>query len=75
MVISEYLNCDGLKCSPRRFLIKCDDCGTEYNRSHKLQKEKFKIYGRDLCRSCNQKEQYKLEIRSKNQCYKAAIGG
>jgi hypothetical protein len=70
MIISEYLNETGKKFRPRRFLIKCDECGIEYNRDIFSQRKRFKLYGKDLCRSCGQTEQYKNGNRSKNQCYK-----
>jgi hypothetical protein len=55
----------------QQIIICCDQCAKEYSRSILAQKVCFKKYNLDLCRGCQQKEQYKLGLRSKDQCYKA----
>jgi len=45
--------------------IICDNCGKKYETSFFYEKKGIKKYGKDLCRSCRQKEQYKLGLRNK----------
>ena len=56
----------------QQILICCDNnnCHKQYSVSILAEKKCFKKYGRNLCRSCQQKEQYRSGKRSKKQCYK-----
>lgn len=43
--------------------VICDDCGKSFKRVYSVQKKSFIRYKRDLCRSCNLKEQYRIGER------------
>lgn len=43
--------------------VICDDCGKSFKRVYSTQQESFIRYKRDLCRSCNLKEQYRIGER------------
>jgi hypothetical protein len=49
--------------------ISCDNCHREYSISLVAQKTCFSKYKKDLCRGCQQREQYKNKSRSKDQCF------
>lgn len=59
----------------QKILISCDNisCDKEYIISLSSQKKCFKKYDRDLCRGCQQKEQYKNGLRE-GQSKKAGEG-
>lgn len=43
--------------------VTCDDCGTVWICKLRDRKKKFEKHGKDLCRSCSLKLQYKLGLR------------
>jgi hypothetical protein len=47
--------------------IKCDKCQSEYSTSLFYQIKGYNKYDNDLCRSCKQKEQYRLGLRDKQK--------
>lgn len=51
----------------KRIDIKCDICDTEFDATYRNQIKSFKIYDKDTCRSCRQKEQYRLGLRENNK--------
>ena len=47
--------------------IRCDDCAAEFSRSLLNQRKGIGTYGKDLCRGCKQKHQYKNGLRDKQK--------
>lgn len=47
--------------------VRCDNCGKEYNSSYIYYENGIKNYGKDLCQSCKQIEQYKQGKREKQK--------
>lgn len=56
-----------MNLSKERITIKCDKCGKEWESSLSNQKKGFEIYGKNLCRGCKQKEQYKRGLREEQK--------
>lgn len=59
------LNKNNLPIITQKIIVICDDCKKETNMFLYSQIKGLKNYGKDLCRSCKQKQQIKLGTRGK----------
>lgn len=69
MILSESLKTSkkGKLINAQSIIIKCDKCESIFSSKLSYQIKGFTKYNMDLCRSCKQKEQYKLGLRDKQK--------
>jgi len=69
-----FLNNKQQPIKTQRIIILCDSCGNEWDSYYYNYLKGLENYNKDLCRSCKQKYQIKIGIRSKDQYIKAGNG-
>lgn len=69
MILSDSLKTskNGKFINTQVIIVKCDECEFIFSSSLSNEIKGLNKYAKDLCRSCKQKEQYKLGLRNKQK--------